>query len=209
MAVSVVRGIAAFVGRMALFADDIRLAEPGRRCVHDLACATQRSGPGWRCHGDHRTPPDAVRPARERRTRLHSHPRWALEPWAGEDPPSLAKIWSRKPKFAVNGSRSCAELAIVHHLRDQGWHGVRELHSEWFPAPAAKMLAETGAPSWAVEAFDRLRAANGGSLGGFFDVFAWREPWACSRQSRGHPVVRGRAGLDYPTVTTVGRRSSR
>jgi hypothetical protein len=27
-----------------------------------------------------------------------------------------------------------------------------------------------------VEAFDRLRAANGGTLGGFFDVFAWREP---------------------------------
>jgi hypothetical protein len=26
---------------------------------------------------------------------------WALEPWEGEDPPSLAKIWSRKPKFAV------------------------------------------------------------------------------------------------------------
>ena len=109
--------------------------------------------------------------------------RWALEPWEGEDPPSLAKIWSRKPKFAVNGSRSCAELAIVHHLRDEGWHGVwvnsfgpRELRSEWFPAPAAKTLAETGAPSWAVEAFDRLRAANGGSLGGFFDVFAWREP---------------------------------
>ena len=109
--------------------------------------------------------------------------RWALEPWEGEDPPSLAKIWSRKPKFAVNGSRSCAELAIVHHLRDQGWHGVwvnsfgpRELRSEWFPAPAVKTLAETGAPAWAVEAFDRLRAANGGSLGGFFDVFAWREP---------------------------------
>ena len=109
--------------------------------------------------------------------------RWALEPWEGEDPPSLAKIWSRKPKFAVNGSRSCAELAIVHHLRDEGWHGVwvnsfgpRELRSEWFPAPAVKTLAETGAPAWAVEAFDRLRAANGGSLGGFFDVFAWREP---------------------------------
>ena len=47
---------------------------------------------------------------------------------------------------------------------------------EWFPAPAARTLAETGAPAWAVEAFDRLRAANGGSLGGFFDVFAWREP---------------------------------
>jgi hypothetical protein len=42
--------------------------------------------------------------------------RWAFERWEGEDPPGLAKIWSRKPKFAVNGSRSCAELAIVHHL---------------------------------------------------------------------------------------------
>ena len=28
----------------------------------------------------------------------------------------------------------------------------------------------------AVEIFDRLRAANGGTLSGFFDVFAWREP---------------------------------
>jgi hypothetical protein len=101
----------------------------------------------------------------------------------GEDPPSLAKIWARKPKFAVNGSRSCAELAIVHHLRDDGWRGVwvnsfgpRELRAEWFPAPAVKTLAETGAPMWAVDIFDRLRVANGGTLGGFFDVFAWREP---------------------------------
>jgi hypothetical protein len=109
--------------------------------------------------------------------------RWALEPWEGEDPSGLAKIWARKPKFAVNGSRSCAELAIVHHLRDDGWRGVwvnsfgpGELRSEWFPAPAVKTLAETGAPDWAVGAFERLRAANGGTLGGFFDVFAWREP---------------------------------
>jgi hypothetical protein len=29
---------------------------------------------------------------------------------------------------------------------------------------------------WAVEIFGRLRAANGGTLSGFFDVFAWREP---------------------------------
>jgi hypothetical protein len=109
--------------------------------------------------------------------------RWALEPWEGEsDPPTLERTWARKPKFAVNGSRSCAELAIVHHLRSNGWHGIwvnsyrRELRSEWFPAPAAKTLAQTGAPAWAVEVFDRLRTANGGSLGGFFDVFAWREP---------------------------------
>ena len=94
---------------------------------------------------------------------------------------TLWKIYGER--FAVNGSQSCAELAIVHHVRDEGWHGVwvnsfgpRELRSEWFPAPAAKTLAETGAPAWAVEAFDRLRVANGGSLGGFFDVFAWQEP---------------------------------
>ena len=41
--------------------------------------------------------------------------RWAFERWEGEDPPSLAKIWSRKPKFAVNGSRSCAELVRLPH----------------------------------------------------------------------------------------------
>jgi hypothetical protein len=62
----------------------------------------------------------------------------------------------------------------------QGFLGVNafrnELRSEWLPAPAVKTLAETGAPTWAVEAFDRLRAANGGSLGGFCDVFAWRDP---------------------------------
>jgi hypothetical protein len=65
----------------------------------------------------------------------------------------------------------------------QSWHGVwvnsfgpGELRSEWFPAPAVKTIAETGAPDWAAEAFDRLRVANRVPLGGFFDVFAWREP---------------------------------
>jgi hypothetical protein len=31
-----------------------------------------------------------------------------------------------------------------------------ELRSEWYPTPAGKTLAETGAPAWAVEAFERL-----------------------------------------------------
>jgi hypothetical protein len=107
---------------------------------------------------------------------------WALERWEGEDPPSLAMPWARKPKFSVNESRSCAELAIVHHLRAGGWDGVwvnafrGELRTQWFPAPAARRLAEVGAPGWAVETFDCLRALNGGTLSGFFDVFAWREP---------------------------------
>jgi hypothetical protein len=74
--------------------------------------------------------------------------RWALEPWDGEDPPGLAMPWGRKPKFSVDGSRSCAELAIVDHLRADSWHGVwvnafrGELRSRWFPAPAVKTLAE-------------------------------------------------------------------
>ena len=107
---------------------------------------------------------------------------WALEGWDGQDPPGLSVTWGRKPKFSVNGSRSCAELAIVHHLRAGGWDGVwvnayrRELRTQWFRAPAARRLAETGAPGWAVDLFDRLRTANGGTLSGFFDVFAWREP---------------------------------
>ena len=108
--------------------------------------------------------------------------RWEFERWAGAaDPPGLKRTWAIKPKFSVNGCRSCAELAILDHLRRAGWHGVwvsafaRELRTGWFPAPAVKTLAEIGAPDWAVETFDRLRAANGG-LGGFFDVFAWRKP---------------------------------
>ncbi len=103
---------------------------------------------------------------------------WALERWEGEDEPGLAVPWARKPKFAVNGGRSCAELAIVHHLKAGGWNGVwvnafrGELRTQWFPAPAARQLAAAGAPGWAVETFGRLRAANGGTLSGFFDVFA-------------------------------------
>lgn len=43
------------------------------------------------------------------------------------------------------------------------------------PAPAFRTLNEADAPVWAAEAFNRLRAANGGKLSGFFDVFAWRD----------------------------------
>jgi hypothetical protein len=109
--------------------------------------------------------------------------RWALPPWKGApDPPELKLAWARKPKFAVEGSRSCAELAIVAPWRGEGWDGVwvsafgGQLRTRWFPAPPAASLAGAGAPAWAVTIFDRLRAANAGRLGGFFDVFAWRDP---------------------------------
>ena len=106
-----------------------------------------------------------------------------MEPWTGApDPPDLQRPWGLKPKFSVNGQRSCAELAVLDHLRRDGWDGVwvsafdKWLRSEWFPAPGFRTLAEAGAPVWAVEVFERLLAANDGKLTGFFDVFAWREP---------------------------------
>lgn len=109
--------------------------------------------------------------------------RWELEEWHGApDPPDLPRPWGLKPKFTVGGRRSCAELAVVDHLRFDGWDGVwvsafgNWLRSEWFPAPSFQTLAETSAPVWAAEIFEQLRIANGGKLGGFFDVFAWREP---------------------------------
>jgi len=57
----------------------------------------------------------------------------------------------------------------------------RELRAEWFPAAAVRTIAETGAPTWLVETFERLLAANGGRLGGFFDVFAWRHRYVDAR----------------------------
>jgi hypothetical protein len=109
--------------------------------------------------------------------------RWELERWQGEpDPPELEHTWARKPGFSVGGRCLRAEFVILNQLRLDGWHGVwvnayrNELRPEWFPAPAVRTLAGAGAPDWAVRIFDELRAANGGKLSGFFDVFAWREP---------------------------------
>jgi hypothetical protein len=49
-------------------------------------------------------PPDAVRPAGERRARYIATQQWALEPWGGEDPLDLGRSWAIKVKFAVNGN---------------------------------------------------------------------------------------------------------
>jgi len=109
---------------------------------------------------------------------------WALEPWEGDDDePELPKYWAIKGKFSVNGSRSCAELAVLHHLRCSGWDGRwvsawgnGKLFSEWPPGPGLKSITQAGAPPWAAEIFERLLDANRRSYGGFFDVFVWREP---------------------------------
>ena len=109
---------------------------------------------------------------------------WALEPWEGDDDePELPGYWAIKGKFSVNGSRSCAELAVLHHLRGSGWDGRwvsawgnGKLFSDWPPGPGVKSITQAGAPRWAAEIFERLLDANRRSFGGFFDVFVWREP---------------------------------
>ena len=69
---------------------------------------------------------------------------WALEPWEGDDEPELPPHWATKHKSSVSGSRSCAELAVLHHLRGSGWNGVwvsaynpAALFSEWHREQAA------------------------------------------------------------------------
>jgi hypothetical protein len=105
---------------------------------------------------------------------------WELPAWHGPDRASLAGPWAAKPKVAVGGLRSCAELAVLDRLARSGWRGVwvsawgRKLRTG-FPEPAYATISEAGAPPWAATVFDALLDANGG-YSGFFDVFAWREP---------------------------------
>jgi len=108
---------------------------------------------------------------------------WTPDWWDGEpDPPGLPVIWSRKPMVAVGGRPVPAELAVISELALTGWQGVwvsafgNWLRREWFPAPAFRTIAASGAAQWAAEIFAALKEANGGRLAGFFDVFAWREP---------------------------------
>jgi hypothetical protein len=136
-----------------------------------------------------------------RGTVLITTQRWELQRWHGAaDPPDLQRIWARKPRFMVSGRRSCAELAVVDHLRSEGWDGVwvsafgNRLRREWFPAPSYRTLAECGAPAWAVAIFERLRAANDGKLSGFFDAFAWRDPGEVR-------FIETKVGLDRITPT--------
>jgi hypothetical protein len=105
--------------------------------------------------------------------------RCTLEPWTGgPDPDDLQQTWARKPAVVVDGRRSCPELAVLAGLKLDGWDGVwvnaygRELRQDWFPSPAVSIV--DAAPADVAATFERLRAANGG-LGGFFDVFAWRD----------------------------------
>jgi hypothetical protein len=106
-------------------------------------------------------------------------PAWSV---GKPEPAALPRIWSRKPMVAVGGRPVCAELAVVSELALAGWQGVwvsafgNFLRREWFPVPAFRAIAAAGARPWAAEIFEAVKDTNGGTLAGFFDVFAWREP---------------------------------
>jgi hypothetical protein len=151
--------------------------------MKDPACAAERSEPRLLRMEIIELPPTRMDLSGDSDPVYIATQRWLLELWEGEDQPGLSRSWSIKPKFSVGGSRSCAELAVLYHLRDEGWQGIwvnaynpPRLVSEWPPESGVKTIDQTAAPPWAAEVFDDLRAANGGKLGGFFDVFAWREP---------------------------------
>src|SRR5579859_2622783 len=107
--------------------------------------------------------------------------RWVLEPWEGEDPPVLGQSWAGKVSLPSMGSgrapnspsrTSCGMMAgaafgSIVTAANCALSGSPSRRPRRSPRPA---------PVWAVGIFDQLRAANGGTLGGFFDVFAWREP---------------------------------
>lgn len=138
--------------------------------------------------------------------------RWLLEPWHGDDPPELKKIWSIKPKYTVAGARSCAELAIVDQLVRDRWGAAwvsafagAQLRTQWYPAEGFRAISQAGAPAWAVDVFNRLRTANGGRLGGFFDVFAWHE----SDRRSGLPPRQARRAVQRRSSTGCAPRTAR
>jgi hypothetical protein len=90
--------------------------------------------------------------------------RWALEPWKGEDPPDLGRSWAIKPKFAVGGNRSCAELAIVHHLRGEGWHGVWVCAYGPAPIPAVRARRRTSSQRWPWRSLRPVAVASSGPV---------------------------------------------
>ena len=103
--------------------------------------------------------------------------------WAGElGSAGLPRIWARKPMVAVAGQPCCAELAVVAELGAAGWQGAwisafgGFVRRQRFPEPHFSTIAAAGATPWAAEIFDAVKDANSGTLSGFFDVFAWREP---------------------------------
>jgi hypothetical protein len=131
---------------------------------------------------DHAEPAHDPGPALRAGCRRHDAA-MAASLWSGEpEPAGLPRIWLRKPIVAVAGRPCCAELAVVAELRTAGWQGAWVsafggfVRRQWFPAPAFRTMAATGAAPSAADIFDAVKDANGGTLAGFFDVFAWREP---------------------------------
>jgi hypothetical protein len=90
-------GSAAFLGHIALSQTTFALWSLGRGAFTILLAPLSVPGPGLRCHGDDRTPPTRFDlPGREEPVYIATQ-RGTLEPWEGQDPPSLAAPWATSP----------------------------------------------------------------------------------------------------------------
>jgi hypothetical protein len=133
-----------------------------------------------------------ARPAAGDLVRVRARRR-AVERREGDDPPALAAPWARKPRFSVNRSRSCAELAVADHLpgrwlaRRAGPCRPRRAAVAVVPRPGGP---DAGGGGRAALRRGGLRpSATGGTLSGFSGVLTWR--------SRARPAFtrQGRAGV--------------
>jgi len=150
------------------------------RPVPGLCCSASRARIA--AHADHRVPRRGSISG-ESRPRLHRYPAVGTRAMRRRRSAESRTQLGHQPKFTVNGTGLAPNWPSCTNLRDEGWHGVwcaptdpASCGPSGFPASAVKTISQTGAPMWAVEVFDRLRAANGGNLDGFFRNFARRDP---------------------------------
>lgn len=90
----------------------------------------------------------------------------------------LPKTYRSKPLVSADGDAVFGEIAILIHLRKDGWDGVwvDTFHRRfWRDMPhRSERLDASSLPGAVRHLVERIRALRGGLLGGFFDVLAWR-----------------------------------
>ena len=91
------------------------------------------------------------------------------------------KTYLSKPVVVHDGRVLFGELAILRYLEKDQWKGVwvDSFHSRGHKDILWSGMPPTGVapalPPRPAEKFSAIKEKNGGSLSGFFDVFAWRD----------------------------------
>jgi hypothetical protein len=90
--------------------------------------------------------------------------------WTGTP---ITDTYGGKDVLNFNAEPVFAELAILGKLQEGGWDGVwvDTYRRKFRPAMPPSCC---GVPPHAQELYDRICRANGGKVGGWFDVFAWK-----------------------------------